>query len=138
AAVRHVVHDPVTIGREVAQIAHLHVERPAVDRPADDARGQRLLDHRRENCDDVERHLDHPTCYAFTFNSINPSGGSIRMRLPTGSISRQIPAASGTRISPPVPSITNRLPVADPSTSLTTPTMPPLVVSTRQPIKSCR
>ena len=56
AAVRHVVHDPMAIGREVAQVVHLDVEQTALDRPADHAGRERLLEHRRKNRDDVERH----------------------------------------------------------------------------------
>ena len=69
SAVRHVVHDAVAIGREVAQVAHLHVERPTIDRAAENPHGQRLLDHRRKDRDDVERHR--------AFNSSSPGGGSI-------------------------------------------------------------
>src|SRR5207248_981179 len=129
AAVRHIVHDTVTIGREFAQVTHLHVEEAARDRAADDPRRERLLDHRREDRDNVERH-------DLLFKSSNPSGGSITIRLPARSIVRQISPTSGIRTSPSVPAITSRLPLTVPSTSSTTPTAWPAIVCTSQPIRS--
>ena len=108
AAVRHIVHHPVPVGREVPQVADLHVQRAALDRPAEHARRQRLLDHRRKNRDDVEGHA---------FTSSNPSGGSITIRFAAGSIVVQIAATSGISTSPPAAATTSRLPLSVPSTS---------------------
>ena len=54
AAVRHIVDHAMPIGREVAEVVHLHVERAARNRPPEDARRERLPNHRRENGDDIE------------------------------------------------------------------------------------
>jgi hypothetical protein len=46
----------VAIRGEVPQVTDLDVEHTPLDRAADDAGCQRLLEHRRKNCHDIERH----------------------------------------------------------------------------------
>src|SRR5215212_3653213 len=72
-----------------------------------------------------------------SFNASNPSGGSIRMRFASTSISTQISTASGIRISPRGPFITSRVAPAPPSTAATVPTTAPATVSTAQPTSWC-
>src|SRR5439155_18211154 len=118
----------VPIRREVAQVVHLHVERPAADGSSKNAGRQRLFHHRRKDCDDVESHR--------SFSSSRPSGGSTTIRRPATSIVVQMSIASGICTSPRAPPTISRLPPAVPSTSCTTPTLLPDRVSTLQPTRS--
>ena len=56
AAIRHIVDDPVPVGREVPEVVHLQVDDPGLDSPRHDPFGQRLVEHPREDRDDVELH----------------------------------------------------------------------------------
>src|SRR5688572_4929950 len=128
AAVRHVVHAAVPIGRVIAQIVHGQVDQPAHDSAADHALCQSREHHPRKNRDDVELDDD-----PFLFSSSNPSGGSIRMRRPSTSTSTQICWANGMSTSPCAPRTVRRLPPAPPSTRLTSPMSKPSTVSTAHP-----
>ena len=83
AAERHIVHDMVTIGREVAQVVNRDVQQPALPRPSDHAFLETRVDHPREDRDDVELH-----------KSSSPSGGRTTMRR-SGTCTEQISSASG-------------------------------------------
>src|SRR4029077_20712790 len=127
AAVRHVVHTAVTVRGEITQIVNRHIEQSLLDCPSHNTGGQRRLDHRGEDGDDVESHA---------FRSSNPSGGSITIFLPSISIVRQMSLARGIRISPFAPATTSRLPPTLPSTLSTVPTSSPPPVTTWQPTRS--
>src|SRR4029079_13502061 len=63
AAIRNIVDHPMAVCSELAQISGRNLARSAFDRTADDARPQRVLDHRRKNRDDVDAH--HRCCRHF-------------------------------------------------------------------------
>src|SRR5262245_61965560 len=56
AAVRHVVHRPMSIVGVVAQVAHANLDHTAFTSPAYHAFSQRRVDHRRKYRDDVDSH----------------------------------------------------------------------------------
>jgi hypothetical protein len=80
-----IVHDPMAVGREVAQVADLHVQEPALDRTSDDSSRQRLLDHRRKDRDDVYSHhakvrlKPDTTETRLARNLAHPDSGSVRL-----------------------------------------------------------
>src|SRR6266513_4962009 len=53
AAIRHVVYDAVPIRRKDTKIVHLYRQRAALDGAPENTSSKRLVDHRREDCDDV-------------------------------------------------------------------------------------
>src|SRR5205814_154373 len=113
----HVVHHPVPIRREAAQVVDANVQQSLRDCPRHDPLLQRPLDHAREDRHDVELH-----------NSNSPFGGSITMILPAGSMLVQMLSTIGTCTSPPSRATTRRLRSSVPSTPVTFPTTAPSVV----------
>ena len=95
---------------------------PALDRAADDAGRQRLLDHRRKDRDDVESHAHSAaTVRRLDVVQIQQPLGRHRSRSACAAgIDRRANrrATSGISISPSSPCTTSRLPVIVPSTSL--------------------
>ena len=57
AAVRHVVHAPVPIGRVVSQVVDLNIQNSPLDSAADHPFGEAGLDHPRKDRHDVEFHV---------------------------------------------------------------------------------
>ena len=142
APIRHIVHDAMPVGRVVAQVADLDVQRAPLDRAPDDAGRQRLLDHRRKDRDDVYSH--HATTGSrLIAGSLGPITHRVRLqpdlvhlnqplrRIDDDPFRRRIdrpcksPRRAGSALRPPAPSTTSRLPVNVPSTSRTAPTVRP-------------
>ena len=113
AAERHVVDDPVPVGREVAQVVHRDVDdsprsmRPRRRRP----RASAASHHRGKDRDDVElsrrlrrlrRHAVHVRAAPPAASITNPP------RRPTSIADADRPATSGTSTSPRPPSTTSR------------------------------
>jgi hypothetical protein len=65
AAKRHVVDNPVPVGRVIAQVVHAHIEASPCDRPPDDSFRERPLDHPGEDCHDVDLHHGLPCWSVF-------------------------------------------------------------------------
>src|SRR3954468_1631676 len=137
AAKRHVVDDPVPIGREIPQVVHAQIDQPSRDRPSDDALGQRRLHHLRKDGDDVDLH-SLSLARAVRFTSIKPAGGSTTIRRSRKSTLTMIPSIIGIITSPRGLATTSRLRSSVPSTSATGPTIWPAVVLTSPPTRAWR
>ncbi len=84
-AIRHIVDDPMPVGREVPEVVDLQVDDPGLDSSRHDSLGQRLVEHPREDRDDVELHRSVAGVER-RFTSSSPAGGSITIRLATTSM----------------------------------------------------
>src|SRR5262249_24682245 len=95
---------------------------------ADHALGERGLDHRGKDGDDVGNHG--------VFRPTNPSGGVITIVLAAMSMRLQNSSANGTSTSPRAPFTTSRGVPAPKCTSTTVPIVSCPTVSTRHPTRS--